>query len=605
MKIDKNHAKQFLRKKPEGNGFLIYKRLLAYGKPFIVAFAIAVIADMLYSSIDSYFVSLLKPIVDKGFVTPNPSFLRYIPLLIVGLFIIRAAMDLIGNYSMGLVARGIVMRFRQQLFKHLLHMPCSFYDKSSSGQLLAMLVYNAAQVSSACTDAVTTVIQSGVLVIGLTAVMFWNSWQLTLLFFFSIPVIALVVKLCSRLLRNVSRNAQGTIAHITHVAEEAIEGYRVVRTFGGEQYEADKFNQVTQNNVRWELKLIVIKAINTSSVQLIGVSVLALMLYFATQRALGSTPLSAGGFIVVITAMMGMLKPMRDLTSVNSTIQRGLAGAESIFEILDLPTEQDTGTQKLTRATGNISYQKVSFSYDGQHQVLQDVSFDIKPGQVVALVGRSGSGKSTLASLLTRFYTTEQGSITIDGYNIYDIGLKNFREQFALVTQQVTLFNDTIAKNIAYGLDERIVSEADICAAAKAAFAMEFIERLPQGIHTVVGENGVMLSGGQRQRIAIARAILKDAPILILDEATSALDTESERFIQIALERVMRNRTTLVIAHRLSTIEKADKIIVMEQGRKVEEGVHAELLNNPHSIYAKLHAMQFQESHRLLMQECV
>jgi len=593
--FDKRAAKKNLPKKPQGDSYAIYLRLLSYGKPFVVAFGIAMVANILYSGIDSVFAYMLKPILNKGFVSPDPEFLKWVPFGIILLFVARAAMNLIGSYSMGLVARSIVMKFRQELFGHLLHMPCSFYDKSSSGQLLAMLVYNAAQVSSACTDAVTTLIQSGALVIGLTIVMASISWQLTVVFFASIPIIALVVKLCSKHLRQVSRNAQDSIADITHVAEEAIEGYRVVRTFGGERYEKNKFNKVTLKNVKWELKLVIIKALNTSSVQLIGVSVLAIMIYLATQHLLGGDPLSAGGFTAVMAAMMGMLKPMRDLTSINATIQRGLAGAESIFEILDLPAERDNGHIAMKRAKGAVSYQHVSFSYDGKRNVLSDVSLDAAPGEVVALVGHSGSGKSTLASLLTRFYDVHEGKITIDDQNIFDIQLTDLRKQFALVTQQVTLFNDTIANNIAYGMPKDEITEDKIIEAAQATYAMEFIERLPEGIHTLVGENGVLLSGGQRQRLAIARAILKDAPILILDEATSALDTESERYIQAALEQVMKNRTTFVIAHRLSTIEKADKIIVMAHGNVVETGTHQSLLDQHNSVYKKLYMLQFQE----------
>ncbi|MAZ39008.1 MAG: lipid A export permease/ATP-binding protein MsbA [Legionellales bacterium] len=585
-----------LGKKPKGDSVQIYKRLLSYGKYYLGAFAIAMLANILYSAVDSLFAYLLKPILNKGFVSPDPVFLKYIPITIILLFVFRAAMNLIGSYSMGLVARSIVMKFRQQLFAHFLHMPSSFFDKSSSGQLLAMLVYNAAQVSSACTDAVTTIIQSGALVIGLTVVMASISWQLTLVFFISIPFIAIVVKLCSKYLRVVSRNAQNSIADITHVAEEAIEGYRVVRTFSGEGYEIDKFNQVTKNNVNWELKAVIFKAINTSSVQLIGVSVLAVMIYLATQHLIGGEPLSAGGFTAVMAAMMGMLKPMRNLTSVSATIQKGLAGAESIFDVLDLAPEKDTGNIQLERVAGQVEFDNVSFSYNNAHQVLSNISFTVAPGEIVALVGHSGSGKSTLASLLTRFYDIQQGHIRIDEHDIFDIQLADLRKQFALVTQHVTLFNDTIANNIAYGMDIEKVSEKQIISAAESAYAKEFIDRLPEGIHTIVGENGVLLSGGQRQRLAIARAILKDAPILILDEATSALDTESERYIQAALEVVMKNRTTIVIAHRLSTIENADKIIVMEHGKMVESGKHIELLNDETSVYRKLYMMQFQEN---------
>lgn len=589
--ITPRQARAAAKKRPDGNAWDIYKRLLAYGKPYWIAFVIAVVANMAYSGIDSLFVYLLKPLLNKGFITPDVRFLSWLPFIIIGLFILRSIMNLVGSYSMGLVARSIVMSFRQQLFAHLLHMPASFYDRSSSGQMLSMLVYNAAQVSSACTDAVTILIQNGALVLGLLVVMLSISWQLTLIFIVTGPLLALTVKLCSSHLRRLSRNAQEAMADITHVAEEAIEGYKVVRTFGGESYEINKFNQATAKNMFWELKLVVVKAINDSTVQLVGISVVAIMVYLATKPH-STHALSAGSFAAIIAAMMAMLKPMRNLTSVNGTIQRGLAGAESIFQILDLPPEKNEGKTKVDRVVGDITYHHVNLNYEqSEQQVLTDINLNVKAGQTIALVGRSGSGKTSLVSLLPRFYDRSQGQITIDGIDIFDMPLSDLRKQIALVTQHVTLFNDTIANNIAYGLD---VTDEQVMKAVQAAHALEFIEKLPDGIHTLIGENGVLLSGGQRQRIAIARAILKDAPILILDEATSALDTESERHIQAALEAVMENRTTLVIAHRLSTIENADLIVVLENGVIVQRGTHAELITQG-GAYRMLHELQFTD----------
>ncbi len=589
--ISARQAKMLARKRPQGNAWQVYKRLLAYGKSYWVAFVVAVAANACYSAVDSTYVYLLKPLLNKGFINPDVKFLAWLPFIIIGLFLIRSAMNLIGNYSMGLVARSIVMSFRQQLFAHLLHMPASFFDRSSSGQLLSMLVYNAAQLSAACTDSITILIQNGALVLGLLIVMFSISWQLTLIFLVTGPLLAIVVKLCSRHLRNLSRKSQEAMAEITHVAEEALEGYKVVRTFGGEAYEIQKFNRATAKNMYWELKLVILKAINDSSVQMVGISVVAVMVYLATKPH-GAHALSAGSFTAVIAAMMATLKPMRNLTSVNGTIQRGLAGAESIFEVLDMPTELDKGDMSVARVNGKIEYRNVSLNYDrSDQQVLSNINLQVAPGQTVALVGRSGSGKTSMVSLLPRFYDRSAGEIYIDDINIFDIKLADLRKQIALVTQHVTLFNDTIANNIGYGLD---ATEAEVIQAAKAAYAMEFIEKLPDGIHTLVGENGVLLSGGQRQRIAIARAILKDAPILILDEATSALDTESERYIQAALEAVMKDRTTLVIAHRLSTIENADLIIVLENGHIVEQGTHKTLIQQG-GAYCMLHQLQFTE----------
>ncbi|MFN7096966.1 MAG: lipid A export permease/ATP-binding protein MsbA [Gammaproteobacteria bacterium] len=579
--------------KPQGSGWEVYKRLIKYVKPFLGVFLIAVAANIAFSAIDSTFAYLLKPILNKGFIKPDPIFLKWIPALIIGLFVIRSIMNMVGSYCMSLVARSVVMGLRRNIFDHFLQLPCAFYDHNSSGQLLSLLVYNAAQISSSTTNAVITLVQSGALVIGLLVVMFSISWQLSLVFLASIPIIAALVKLSSIRMRRLSRNAQEAMGGITHVTEETLEGYKVVRTFGGEEYEQKKFHKATDGQIKWELKLVIIGALSDSSVQLIGVSALATMIFMATNH-IGVSHMSAGGFTAVVASMMALLKPMRNLTSVNAIIQRGLAGAESIFALLDEPIEQDTGTKHIDRVAGAIEYKSVNFTYQ-QHdkEVLHNISVNIPAGKCYALVGRSGSGKSTFVSLLPRFYDIKEGEICIDGMNIFDIKLKDLRRQFAQVSQHVTLFNDTIANNIAYGCHDKTVSEENIITAAIAAHAMEFIEKLPNGIHTRVGENGVLLSGGQRQRIAIARAILKNAPILILDEATSALDTESERHIQAALDEVMKNRTTLVIAHRLSTIENADCILVMDHGRIVEMGTHAELMSKQ-NYYYRLYTMHFQ-----------
>lgn len=580
--------------KPQGSGWEVYKRLIKYVKPFLGTFLIAVVANIAFSGIDSTFAYLLKPILNKGFIKPDPFFLKWIPLLIVGLFVLRSIMNVVGSYCMSLVARSVVMGLRRNIFEHFLRLPCSFYDHNSSGQLLSLLVYNAAQISSSTTNAVITIVQSGALVIGLLVVMFTISWQLSLVFFATIPVIALLVKISSMRMRRLSKNAQEAMGSITHVTEETLEGYKVVRTFGGEDYERTKFHKATEGQVNWELKLVIVNALSNSSVQLIGVSALATMIFMATNH-IGVTHMSAGSFTAVVASMMALLKPMRDLTSVNSIIQRGLAGAESIFALLDEPVEQDKGTKSLSRVAGNIEYKNVCFEYrENDKRILHNISVTIPAGKCYALVGRSGSGKSTFVGLLPRFYDIKEGEIFIDGHNIFDIKLSALRQQFAQVSQHVTLFNDTIANNIAYGCHDKPVSETEIIAAATAAHAMEFIEKLPNGIHTRVGENGVLLSGGQRQRLAIARAILKNAPILILDEATSALDTESERHIQAALDEVMKNRTTLVIAHRLSTIENADCILVMDHGHIVEMGTHAELMAKQ-NYYYRLHNMHFQD----------
>ena len=568
-----------------------YLRLLHYGKPYWIAFGLAILGNLLNSAIDAYYVYLLKPLTDKGFIDKDATFLLFIPFIILGLFIARALAAFVGNYFMGWVSRHVVMAFRQDIFKHLLAVPSRYYDKSTSGQLLSLIVYNTTQVASACTDALSDMAEAGFLAISLLVVMFSISWPLTLLFFVVVPFIAVLVKLTSARQRRLSHEIQGSMADMTQVAEEVVEGYKVVRIFGGETYEINKFKQCTRRNVRQELKLVITKSLSVSGVQFLGACALSAMIIFATGT--GRLALTAGEFAAMMAAMMALLKPMKQLTKVNAKIQRGLAGAESIFTFLDGETERDTGTQQIARARGKLTFADVSFSYDAEVPVLQNISFTVAPGEVVALVGHSGSGKSSLVSLLPRFYEIQQGAIYLDDININHIKLRDLRNQFAYVSQQITLFNDTIANNMAYGLFDRAVSEEELVSAASAAHALAFIEALPQGFNTMVGENGVLLSGGQRQRLAIARALLKDAPILILDEATSALDTESERHIQAALASVMRSCTTLVVAHRLSTIEKAHRIIVLGEGKIIEAGDHQALLNKG-GAYAKLYQMQFQ-----------
>jgi len=545
----------------------------------------------MYAGIDSLFIYLMKPLLDKGFVNPDYQFIRWMPLCAVGLFALRAISSLAATYFMGYVGRQVILMMRKQIFNHLMHLPCSFYDKNSSGSMLSMIVYNAAQVAAAVTDAVTNLVQSVCMSLGLVIVMFSISWQLSLTFFIFVPIMAITIKFSSQRLRHLNRKVQDSMANVTHNAEEAIEGYKVVRMFGGEPYETQRFEKAASRNLIQELKIVVTKSISTSSVQFLGVCGLAAMIYLGTTQAM-QAQMTAGGFAAILGAMMALLKPLKDLTSVNATIQRGLAGAESIFELLDKDIEIDTGSYQVERVGGNLEIKDISFTYPGaEKKVLQNISFDIPSGSTVALVGRSGSGKSTLANILARFYDYQTGAIILDSRPLTAYRLTNLRQQFAIVSQNITLFNDTLRNNICYGKLEQNKNDAKINQAAIAAHAMEFIEKLPQGLDTLIGENGVLLSGGQRQRIAIARAILKDAPILILDEATSALDTESERHIQAALEAVMKNRTTIVIAHRLSTIEKASKIIVLDNGRVVEQGTHNELINL-NGFYAKYHRLQ-------------
>ena len=574
------------------NALHIYSRLFVYMRRYWVALLIATIASMMYSGVNAWFIYFLKPLLNKGLVAKNHRFLEVAPLLVMGVFIFRGIASFFSNYYIASASRSVIMCLRQDLFAHLQKLPSRFYDKTTSGQILSVILYGVDQVANATADVLTTAVQSLFLIIGLVIVMLSISWKLTLLYFIILPLVTIIMRVASLRVRNLSLGIQDSVAEMSHRAEENIEGYKVVRAFEGQAHEVEKFNKTARSNQQREMKVVVARSISTSLVQLVTAAAMSFTLYIATMDIADSL-LTPGGFVSMIGAMIAMLNPMKDLAFVQNKLYRGLAGAQNVFEVIDTHPEEDKGTHSLIRAKGLIEFSHVNFTYDAGKEVLHDISFRIEPGQIIALIGRSGSGKSTIASLLPRFYSGYQGRIMLDGTLIQDYKLKDLRRQFAMVSQNVTLFHDTVYNNIAYGRFSN-VTESEVLAAARASYAMEFIEKLPDGLNTYIGENGIMLSGGQRQRIAIARAILKDAPILILDEATSALDTESERYIQAALEVLMKTRTTLVIAHRLSTIEHAHKIIVMEDGSIVEEGNHQELIDlNGH--YAKLHRLQFKE----------
>jgi ATP-binding cassette, subfamily B, bacterial MsbA len=574
----------------------IYKRLLTYVVPFKWAFIAGILGNVLYGIVDASFMKLLEPLMNRGFVAHDMAFIAWIPYLVIGFVIVRGIASFLSTYFMGWVGRRVVMTIRQDLFSHMLSLPASFYDNNTSGELLSKITYNVEQVADASTDALTVLVRETCTVIGLIIVMLTVSWHLTLLFFVVMPIMAVVMHFVSKRLRFVSNRVQQSVGGVAHVAEEALEGHKVIKAFGGQHYEREQFCKVTRSNLQQEMKLIVTSALSVPAIQLIGSFALAAMIYLATlPPEAGDVGITPGGFTTLIGAMFMLLKPLKQLTKVNGNIQKGIANAASVFALLELPAEQDNGTHSLERVTGRIEFKDVSFSYDeSKHVTLSNITFKVEPGETIAIVGRSGGGKSTLVNLIPRFYDAK-GLITLDGVDVHNIPLKNLRKQFAFVSQNVTLFNETIARNIAYGQDEFNLDA--VIAAAKKAHAWEFISQLPEGMDTVIGENGVRLSGGQRQRIAIARAIMKQAPILILDEATSALDTESERKIQDALEELMSHCTTLVIAHRLSTIENADRILVIDSGQVIEMGTHEELILQK-GIYAELRVMQYHSTDR-------
>lgn len=560
---------------PPAKRHAIYHRLFAAIMPFWPMFLLGLGASMLYSFIDAGFTYLMRPFLDKGFVQVDMNFVKKIPLIVLAGITIRGFVSAISSYSMTWVARSLVNVMRQQVFAHMVCLPADYYDEATSGGLLSKLLYDVEQFARISADTLSEVVQNICLVIGLLVVMMVICWQLSLMFLLTIPFIGVTVNLTNKRIRRISHKVQRSMKEVTEVAGEAIEGYRVIRIFGGLQYEISKFKQAAESSRLNDMKVAVSKSLNVFLVQLIIALGIAAIVFVSIQLSTVIV-ISAGSFLAIIAAMLQLIKPLKTLTTINATIQRGLAGAESVFTLLDTPLEVDEGQVFHQRAQGQLDFDKVSYAYRHGLPVLHEVSFTVEAGQTVALVGHSGSGKSTIASLIPRFYQPSHGQIRLDGMPIDELSLSSLRQQLAFVSQQVVLFNDTLANNIAYGRTD--VTREQIIHAAKLAYADEFIIKLPNGYDTFIGENGVLLSGGQRQRLAIARAILKDAPILILDEATSALDNESERYIQKALEEVMKDRTTLVIAHRLSTIQQADNIVVLKEGRVVEQGTHQQLL---------------------------
>jgi subfamily B ATP-binding cassette protein MsbA len=568
----------------------IYKRLLTYLKPHRGLFAISIIGFLMYSGTQTLFAALIKHIIDT-LQTEAREGMYYLPLFFSGLIIVHGIGAYVGNYFLAKVSTNIVHTLRCEIFNQYTQLPTAYFDANNSGHMISRITNNVGQVTQAATDSIRTFVREGFTAIGLLVYLFYSNWMLSLVFIAITPILVVLVSYVSKRLRTISKRIQESIGDITHITSELVDGHRVVRSYGGEEYERQRFLESSLYNRRQSLKLATTMAVHNPIMQFIiaiALSVLMYMALFFMKQA------SVGEFVGYLTAAFLLPKPIRSLSDANSEIQKGIVAAESLFEILDEPGELDEGTYQAERCKGALEFKNLTFQYAGANEpALIDISFKAEPGQTIALVGASGGGKSTLASLVSRFYPHDTGEILLDGVEINSYQLANLRKQLALVNQQVTLFNDTIANNIAYGA-LATVTKSEITQAATDAYAMEFISKLDQGLDTEIGENGVKLSGGQRQRLALARALLKDAPILILDEATSALDTESERFIQAALQKVMNNRTTLVIAHRLSTIENADMILVIDHGRIVERGSHRELIAK-NGVYARLHSMQFEE----------
>lgn len=574
--------------KQQQSGLQVYFRLLTYVKPYWKLFAISVLGYLLYSSSQPLLATMAGWLADAVY-TKDPDAVYLIPLALLGIYFLRGLGSFIGNYFLAKVTFSIVRILRNELFNKLVLLPNVFYEQNSSGHLISLITFNVTQVTAAATDAIKVLIREGIAVVALLSYLFYLNWQLSLAFLAVAPLIGIVVSFASKRFKKLSKKIQVSMGDITHVSSEAINGYKEVKSFSGQEYEQQRFHKASENNYSQNIKLVFTSSINTPVLQMIVALALA-SLVFVALSFLGE--MEPAAFITYITAAGLLPKPIRQLSEINATIQRGIAAAESIFSLLDEQEEKDNGKLDIKRVKGKLEFRNLSFTYPGTDKIIiQNLNLTIKPGQTIALVGHSGSGKSTLANLIPRFYDIEQGEIFLDDQPLKEYSLPCLRNQISFVTQQVTLFNDSIEKNIAYGALS-LHSREEVIQAAESAYAMEFIEEQSKGLDTLVGEDGVLLSGGQRQRLAIARALLKDAPVLILDEATSALDTESEQKIQSALDNVMKNRTTLVIAHRLSTIENADSIIVMDHGKVVEQGTHNELIAQG-GYYSQLHSKQF------------
>jgi len=585
-----SHANNDKTEHSTRSAFQIYWRLLAYLKPYKTIFFFSVLGFIAYALSNVAFISILKHLLE--IIEKNNPLDRYlIPLEVIATTVLRGVGAFVGSYYLAKVSFNVIHSLRVEVFNHMTRLPNHVFDSRNSGHLISIITYNINGVTAAATDALKIMLREGASVIGMFAYLMYADWQLTMVFLIIAPLIGWLVSAVGKRLRRLSSSVQTTVGDITQVSGEMVNGLRVMRSFGGEHYEQKRFEAVSRKNYLQNMKIIMTSAANTPVIQLLVALAMAALIFIALTFTDMRTPPE---FVAYISAVAGIIQPMRRLGEVAPMILKGVAAADSVFQLLDEPAEVDRGQHSVGRALGEVTFDHVRFNYaEQQISALDDISLTVAPGEVVALVGRSGSGKSTLVNLLPRFYEVAQGVIKLDGIPIGDYKLANLREQMAFVNQQVTLFEGSVSDNIAYGCADKVTFE-QIKRAADLAYATEFIENLPEGFDTQIGESGARLSGGQRQRLAIARAILKDAPILIMDEATSALDNESERYIQAAMDEVMKGRTTFVIAHRLSTIEHADRILVMNAGKIVEQGSHETLLAL-NGLYAKLHSNEFSE----------
>ena len=574
-------------------GVQAYRALLSLAFEHKVYFLMAIIGMIVFAISEAAFAYLMKPMLDDGFIDRDPLIIRLIPLAIILIFAIRMVAIFMRTYCMDYIGRNVINTLRSLMFEKLMTMNSVEYDQSSSGSIITRFSYDVEQIAGSVSSSLTVFIQDTLRILVLLTYMFWLNWQLTLIFLLAGPIVFLIVVRISGRFRSISKNIQTSMGDVAHVAQEVIESNRVVKIFGGDDLERKKFADTNQHNLKLNLKMSIAQSISMPLIQFIVALAFAAIVAFATSDSMRGI-VSTGDFVSFLFAMTMLFAPMRALSSINANIQKGIAAGESVFEFLARKSEIDEGQLEIERARGYLTFDNVGLQYrSGEENVIEDISFAVEANQTIAIVGRSGSGKSSLVNLIPRLYELDEGEIRLDDERIQDYKLRDLRRQIAYVGQDVRLFNDTVRNNIAYGLPGEVDDET-IIKAAKRAYAWEFIEEMPDLLDTQVGERGVMLSGGQRQRIAIARALLKDAPVLILDEATSALDTESERYIQNAIENLMDNRTTLVIAHRLSTIEHADYILVLDQGKLVEQGDHQSLLEGD-GIYARLHALQFRD----------